>query len=423
MKRVLITLAVVLGLVAVLAASVLKGRQERGEEVYAEEAVRRPITRVVKASGAIDARVTVDLSAHVVAKIEKLYVEEGDEVKAGEPFLELEKEAFTAAVENARARLRRAGARVRQAEVELSEADSRLRRTRRLAEEGIMSDEELETAELRKESAELQLEQDRETVAQARADLEKALDDFGKTTIYSPIDGRVVDLDAEEGEVVVSGVMNNPATKIATVADLSELLAEVDVDENEIVAVEVGQPVTVEVDAVSDRSYSGRVVEVGSSGFTRPGQGDVTFFEVEVLLDDPDPTLRPGMSVRAEIEVASHDDAVVVPIQAVVERSPRDESSPGSDDATPAADAALDDEEEPVEVVYGVEDGTARRREVETGLSTVTHVEILSGLAAGERVVTGPFRTLRDLEDGDRVEIEDPSSDRAGDEDEEDDDA
>lgn len=415
MKRALIAVAVILGLVAVVAASLWKDRQERGEEVYVEGSVRRPITRVVKASGAIDARVTVDLSAHVVAKIETLYVEEGDEVTAGEPFLELEKEAFTAAVENARARLRRAEARVRQAEVELAEADSRLRRTRRLAAEGIMSDEELETAQLRKESAELQLEQDREAVAQARADLEKALDDFGKTTIYSPIDGRVVDLDAEEGEVVVSGVMNNPATKIATVADLSELLAEVDVDENEIVAVEVGQPVTVDVDAVSDRSYAGRVVEVGSSGFTRPGQGDVTFFEVEVLLDEPDPTLRPGMSVRAEIEVASHDDAVVVPIQAVVERSPEEVS-------TPAEDVSFD-EEEPVEVVYVVEDGTARRREVDTGLSTVTHVEILSGLEGGERVVTGPFRTLRDLEDGDLVEVEDQESGGAGDEDEEGDDA
>lgn len=421
MKRVLITLLVVIALAAVVVATLLQERGERAEEVYAEEAVRRTITRTVRASGEIDARVTVDLSAHVVAKIEELYVEEGEEVVAGQPFLELEKEAFTAAVESWRAQLHQAESRVRQAEVELADAQVRLRRAERLMAEGIVSQEDLDSAKLRKESAELRLEEQRDSVAHARANLEKALDDFGKTTIYSPISGRVVSLEAEEGEVVVSGVMNNPATKIATVADLSELLAEIDVDENEIVAVEVGQPVEVRVDAVADRTYSGRVVEVGSSGFIRPGQGDVTFFEVDVLLDEPDQALRPGMSVRADVEVASHDDAVVVPIQAVVSRE-RPASAAGStgsvdsadgrstESAAPAAEAE-DGEPEPAEVVYVIEDGVARRRDVETGLSTVTHVEIVSGLDGGEMVVTGPFRTLRDLEDGDPVTPEDQPED------------
>jgi HlyD family secretion protein len=400
MKKVLIGAVVLLALGAIVFASLRGSRGERGERVYAEPAARRDITQVVKASGDVQARVSVDLSAHVVAKIERLYVEEGDAVAAGQPFAELEKEAFQSAVDSAAAQLGQTRTGVRQAEVDLADAEVRLARARRLAAEGIVPEEELDAARLRRESAELSLAEARDRVASAQANLQKARDDLGKTTIYSPIAGRVVDLNAEEGEVVVSGMMNNPATKIATVADLGELLAELDVDENEIVHVELGQRVEVTVDAVGDRTFHGRVVEVGSSGYTRPGQGDVRFFRVKALLEDADPRLRPGMSLRAEIAVAAHEGALVVPIQAVTERDP--EEAEAEEAPAPVAARA---EEEPVQVVFVVEEGVARRREVETGLSTVTDVEVLSGLTEGEMAVTGPYRTLRDLEDGDRVRI------------------
>jgi len=418
-KKALIGLVVVAGLALIVWASLRKGEGKRGETVYATTAVQRSITRTVKASGEIDARVTVDLSAHVVAKVETLYVKEGQEVKAGQPILELEQDTFKAAVESWQAQLRQAQSAAQQAEVELADAKTRMKRMDRLTDEGIVATEDVDSARLREESARLQLDQARDQVEYTQANLTKALDDLSKTTIYSPIDGRVVSLNAEPGEVVVSGLMNNPATKIATIADLSELLAELDVDENEIVAVQLGQPVSVTVDAVADRKLHGKVTEVGSSGYTLPGQGDVTFFKVDVLLDQPDEDLRPGMSVRAEIQVATHDDAVVVPIEAVVERDPKKaEASDGSDDsaedaedgeatATVAtAEAGRAGETEPVEVVYVVQDGVAHRHEVETGISTVTDVEIVSGLAAGDTVVTGPFRTLRDLSDGDPVHIE-----------------
>jgi HlyD family secretion protein len=405
MKRWLIGALVLLALAVVIVASIRGSRSEQGVRVYAEPVVRDAITQVVKASGEVQARVSVDLSAHVVAKIEKLYVKEGDAVRAGQPFLELEKQAFTAAVESWQAQLRQARTQVRQAEVALADAEVKLKRARRLAEEGIIAPEQLEATELARTSSQLTLQEARDRVANTQANLTKALDDLGKTTIYAPISGRVVDLSAEEGEVVVSGVMNNPATKIATVADLSELLAELDVDENEIVDVKVGQPVTVTVDAVQGRTYRGEVVEVGSSGSTRAGQGDVTFFEVDVLLEDADQRLRPGMSVRAEIEVAQSEDALVVPVQAVVEREI-------GGDAEAEADRDQGNSEgkatgEPVSVVFVVADGKAVRRSVETGLSTVTQVEVTSGVEEGEQVVTGPFRTLRDLEDGAAVRVVD----------------
>jgi HlyD family secretion protein len=418
MKKALIGTVAVLALGAIVFASLRGTRRERGDRVYAEAAARRDITQVVKASGGIRARVSVDISAHVVAKIERLYVKEGDTVRAGQPFLELERQAFTAAADSWQAQLRQARTGVRQAEVDLADAEVKLRRGRRLTAEGIVSGEALEAAELERTSAELRLEQAREAVEQAQANLAKALDDLSKTTIAAPVSGRVVELNAEEGEVVVSGMMNNPATRIATVADLSELLAELDVDENEVVRVAVGQPVTVTVDAVPDRSYRGRVVEVGSSGSTRAGQGDVTFFGVDVLLDDADERLRPGMSVRAEIEVAARDDALVVPIQAVVEREPeaRDEPGDGGDEAPVAVRGGGERTVE--EVVFVVADGKARRRRVATGLSTVTDVEITAGLEAGEQVVTGPFRTLRDLDDGDAVRVVEEDEEEEDEEDE-----
>ncbi len=408
MKRALIGIGVAAVLALVVFFSIRSARTEKGVKVYAEAATRSGITQVVKASGEIQPRLSVDISAHVVAKIEKLYVDEGDRIQAGKKFLELEKDTYQASVESWRAQVRQAATGVHQAEVSLADAEVKLQRMHHLAEEGIATTEQLEAAELTKTSAGLTLEAQHDALRNAKANLSKAEDDLAKTTIYAPITGRVVQLNAHEGEVVVSGLMNNPATKIATVADLSEILAELDVDENEIVDVHLDQQVTVTVDAVSGKTYRGRVIEVGNSGYSKAGQGDVTFFKVKVLLDEADPALRPGMSVRAEIQVATHPDALVVPVQAVLERPPAESEKPAAGEAAQAGaeKPAAAGSETPVQVLFVVAGGKAERRRVTTGLSSVTQVEITSGLEAGEQVVTGPFRTLRDLEDGAAVRID-----------------
>lgn len=400
MKKILIVLAVLLALGALVFASVVRGGAPKGKKVYAQKAELRDISRIVKASGELDARVRVNLSAHVVAKIEKLFVEEGDEVRAGQPFLELEREAFLANRDQWLAQLRQTQTAVRQAEVDLADARLKLERARRLNQDGVVSQQDLEAATLRLRSAELDLDSRGEAVRQAQASLDKAQDDLGKTTLYAPITGRVTELNAEAGEVVVSGTMNNSASRIAVIADLSEILAEISVDENDIVDVQVGQKVVLRVDAVADREYQGEVVEVGSSGFSRANQPDVTFFRVKVLLTDADGRLRPGMSVRAEIETATHPSVVVVPVEAVVERKPE-----GSDADTRNA--------ERTKVVYLFEDGKVVERAVTLGLSDVTHVELTAGVANGDNVVIGPFRTLRDLRPGEAVYLGSEKADRA----------
>ena len=392
MKRILIIVAGLLVLGGILAASMKAGSAKKGVRVYAEAAARRDIQQVVKATGEINPRIKVNISAHVVAKIEKLFVNEGDWIEKGQPFLRLEQNVFVADRDQWAAQLRSAETAVRRQEVALADAASKLRRAQLLYAGGSFTAEQLENAQLAERSARLQLEEARDLVSQDRANLLRAQTDLGKTVIYAPISGQVIALNAKEGEVVVSGTMNNAASVIGTIADMSEVLAEVDVDETEIVQVQPGQRAELKVDAVPKRVYHGKVTEVGSSGYNRSSQPDVTFFKVKVLLDDSDRHLRSGMSVRAEIETQADKGALVVPIQAVVERPP--------------LGASRGDE---VKVVFVVAGGKAHQRKVDTGISDETRVEVVTGLRPGEQVVTGPYRSLRDLKDGDPVRIGTPA--------------
>lgn len=397
MKKIVIGVLVAVVLAGIVFASIRAQGREKGAKVYAEAVARREVAQIVKASGELEPRVKVNISAHVIGKIDRLYVEEGDRIERGKPFLRLEQQAFIAQRDQWAAQLSNARTAVQQAQVSLADSRIKLNRAQRLSGEGIATREQLEAAQLAETSAKLRLDEARETVHQTQANLTKAQDDLSKTTIYAPLSGRVIALNAKEGEVVVSGTMNNPASVIGTIADMSEILATVDVDETEIVNVRPGQPAVLKVDAVPAKEYHGKVVEVGSSGFNRPQQPDVTFFKVKILLDDADPDLRASMSVRAEIHTAAHPDAVVVPIQAVVERRPL-----GGDGKPAAGNGGKQDE---VKVVFVIENGKARQRPVQTGISDETHVELLAGPKPGEQVVTGPYRTLKDLKNGDAVHV------------------
>ena len=415
LKRWLIAVGVVAVLGVIVFASI-RSRAAEGTKVYTEPVGRRDMVARVKASGEIDPRVKVKISAHVIGRIEKLFVKEGDRIEAGQPFLELEQTGFVAARDQSAALLQSAETAVRQAEVDLADARRQERRAVELSAEGIITQEQLDAAHLRATSAELNLDRARDGVRQARAALDKARDDLAKTTIFAPLAGRVIELNAEEGEVVVSGTMNNPASVIGTIADLSELLAVVDVDETEIVDVALGQEATVDVDAVPGTTYHGQVVEVGSSGYAKPRQPDVTYFRVKVLIADADDGLRPGMSARVAIRTAGHDGVLAVPIQSVVERPPAGAAekatagapSAAGEKATAAATPAGD--KEPEKVVFVVAAGKAKRLAVATGIADTTHVEITSGLAGGEEVVTGPYRSLRDLKDGEAVRVTTPEA-------------
>jgi HlyD family secretion protein len=405
-KKLIIGLLVVAALAGIVFASLRAQGHDKGETIYAAVVERRELAQVVKATGELQPRIQVNISAHVVGKIDKLYVQEGDRIGKGKPFLHLEEQAFLALRDQWAAQLRSSQTAVQQAKVSLADAQIKLARAQKLKTEGILTQTDLETAQLAETSARLALDSANENVGQSNANLVKAQDDLTKTTIYSPIDGRVIALNAKEGEVVITGTMNNPGSVIGIIADMADINAEVDVDETEIVNIRIGQQAVLRVDALPGKEYKGKVIEVGSSGYNRTNQPDITFFKVKVLLDHPDDSLRARMSVRAEISTAAHPNTLTVPIQAVVEREDEGNTKGAGKDGQASKSHKV------VFVITGGKTaGKAHMRTVETGLSDETNVELTAGIKAGEQVVTGPYRTLRDLKDGAAVQVSQSTED------------
>ena len=399
MKRGLIIGGAVL-LIAVIVVASIRSGGAKGEKVYVEPAATRTIEAVVNAPGQIDPKVKVNISAHIVGKIEKLYFLEGDRVKRGQRLVELEKHIYVAQRDRLQAELASRRVEVRRSQAALATAEAAFQRAQSLSRQGIQAQELFDQARLGYDNAQAGLASARQGVAQAEAGLRQAAEDLSRTTIVSPIDGKVVQLNAHEGEVVVTGTMNNPGSVIAVIADLSQILVEAEVGETEVVGVKLNQQAKVKVDAIPDREYKGHVVEIGSSAAVRQGAGaGIRYFKVKVAIDDADDRLRPGMTSQVSIVTSSAPNATVVPIQSVVERVP----------GTKAADeSSEEDSAKPkkkyVFVVRGKKDDeTAKQVEVQTGISDATHVVIVSGVKAGDPVVTGPFRTLKKLDDAAKV--------------------
>ena len=395
MKRRLIIGVVVL-VVAVIVIASIRGGGPEGERVYVEPAAKRTVEAVVTAPGQIDPKVKVNISAHIVGKIERLYFNEGDEVKRGQKLVDLEKHLYVAQRDRYAAELASRRVEVQRARAALATAEASHRRAQALNAQGIQAAELFDQSRLALENARAGLAAAQQGVQQAQAGLRQASEDLSRTTIVSPLDGKVVQLNAREGEVVVTGTMNNPGSVIAVIADLSQILVEAEVGETEVVAVSVGPPAKFKVDAIADREYHGRVVEIGSSAAVRQGASAVRYFKVKIAIEDADDRLRPGMTSQVSIVTSSAPDTVAVPIQAVVERVPGAKAGDESEE---------DDETAKKKYVFLARDGKAKQVEVTTGISDTTHVVILSGIAAGDPVITGPFRTLKKLNDGDTVHV------------------
>jgi HlyD family secretion protein len=393
-KRWLIIGGAAVLLIVIVVASI-RGGGNKGEKVYTEPAVKKTIESIVTAPGEIDPRVKVNISAHIVGKIEKLYFEEGDRVKRGQKLVELEKYLFVAERDRARAALASQRVEVQRTKAGLETAEAAYRRAQNLSKQGIQAQELFDQARLSYDNAVAAVASAQQGVNEAEAALRQAEENLSRTTILSPIDGKVVQLNAHEGEVVVTGTMNNPGSVIAVIADLSEILAEAEVGETEVVSIKLGQPATINVDAVPDHEYKGHVEEIGSSAGVRQGAGaGIRFFAVKVAIEDPDDRLRPGMTSQVAIVTSRAPDVVTVPIQSVVERVPGEKAN------------ASDSSDKPKkQYVFLVKDGKAKQVEVTTGISDATHVAIQSGVKVDQQVVSGPFRTLKKLNDGDLVDV------------------
>ncbi len=404
MKKPLIAIGVLVVLALVIWAS-LRDSGPRGTGVEVQAAELRTISSRVKATGEITPEKRVEISAKVVGEIISLPVVEGQQVEAGQLLLEIERDLYEAARNQARAALRQAEVSVRRQEVQLADANRNMRRTTELIADGLVSQEALDTSQLAVDTAAVELEAQQHAVEQYRSALQRAEDDLARTTIRSPMAGTVIQLDAEKGETVVPGSTNLPGSVIMTIADMSVLLAEVEVSEVDVVSVALGQEAEVTVDALGSEPQKGHVVEIATSGRRDATQGTIRF-RVKVALVDPDPALRPAMTAKVDILTATTENTVTVPIQAVVRRTVDD----GGEEVEGTAAKGLEESD----VVYLIADGKAAARKVATGISDQLYVEISEGLEAGDEVIVGPYRTLKGLHAGDAVKIEGKKEDEKG---------
>ena len=396
MKKPIIILLVVVIVVVIFLVSLLSDR-DKGIEVYQYTVEKRDLMSIVSASGIIEPRVKVNISSNVIGEIVKLSVKEGQGVNKGDFLLQIDPQQYEAEVKRLEAYLKMSEIKVEQAEVNLRDARNNLERVKSLFQNEFVSQMELEAAQVKYDSAEVQLKSAREEVAQARASLERVEDQLDKTTFTAPMSGIVSKLNAEEGETVVTGTMNNPGTVIMTIADMSEVLSTVNVDETEITKIRLTQRATVAVDAVEGKEYQGEVVDIATSATK---EGDVSVFQVKIALESPDQNLRPGMTSRAKIETDFRSDIFAVPLQSVVEREIEADGE--------------GKKKEKKDVVFLIEANKAKMVQVVTGISDDTDVEIISGIEEGDRIITGPYRNLRNLKDGDMVKVKEEETKEEG---------
>jgi HlyD family secretion protein len=388
-KKLLIVLGVVLILAVVVIAN-MQARREKTVKVTIDKAKKQDLTSIISASGEIKPKKSINISAQVPGRIIKIGVIEGQEVKAGDFLLKLDSTQYEAIADRDQNFIRAANADLIQSEARLQRDKGSFERQKKLFADDLISEDQLEAAQAQFDVSTAQVNAIRFQIKQAEASLKSTLDNLSKTTYNSPIDGVITSLRVEEGEVAIIGTMNNPGTVLLTIADLSVMEVEVEVDETDVVGVALGQAAKIRVDAFPDTVFEGKVTEIGSSALQTATSGVSTQeskdFKVVVTLENPSQRLKPGLSASADIVVAERKQALAVPISSLVLRDKE-----GAD-----KNAAAKEEEG----VYTVENGRVKFVPVGKGIAGGMMIEIVSGLNEGQELVTGPYASLRELKDG-----------------------
>jgi HlyD family secretion protein len=382
-------LLLVIGLVVLVVAVPLVNASLRGTasvEVQVEKLAPRSIQSSVLASGKLVHEEEVKLTTEEIGRVTAIHVEEGAKVTAGQLVLQIDDQRLRAAVDQNEASVRMQEIAIQRRQLEVENLRTQWERMRGLNERKLIDEDSFVTATNNLEISEVDLQSSRESLQQARAQLDQAQDRLSKTRVYSPIDGTVTTLDIKVGETAISSSTNIPGSSLMTIANPASIHTEVNVDEADIANVTIGQMARVFAIAYPDQPVDGVVDSIAVSAKVAEGQQGQSFAIKIRLLDPEKITLRPGMTCRAEIFTATKDDAVAVPIQAILVE----------EDLT-ANETSRD--------VFVVRGGRVSKIAVEVGLSDDTYQQIVSGLSVGDEVVTGPDRVLRALEDGDRVTI------------------
>lgn len=383
----------VIGVIAVIIFFNLQSQREKSIRVTVEKVHREDLVSVISASGEVKPKKNVNISSQIAGRVIKIWVEEGQQVKEGDILLKLESTQYEANADRDRAQIQSLRADLIRAEAVKNRDEGFYERQKKLFDAKLISTETLESAKANYEISKANYDAIVFQIRQAQASLQSTLDILKKTEYYAPIGGIITSLRVEEGETALVGTMNNPGTVLMTIADLSVMEVEVEVDETDVVGVKIGQASDVKIDAYPDETISGTVTEIGSSALQTISAADESRdFKVVVTLENPPPDLKPGLSASADIVIAEKEGVLAVPISALVLR----EKSPDSTNT----------ERNQEEGIYIVQDSRVKFVPIKKGIMGELMIEIQSGLEEGQDVVVGPYSALRLLKDGILIKAE-----------------
>lgn len=404
-KRILWIGAAVLIVGGVVGAMALRGRGDKTMEVQTAKVARQKIVQKVSATGKIQPKTQVKISADVSAKIKRLAVVEGQWVTKGAFLAELDRERYVAAVENNEAAVSSAQANAMLVRQNMDKAEKEFARSKEMLARALESQADFDTKQAAYQVEVARYKSANDQVEQAKAALKQARVDLSKTTIYAPMSGTVSELNKEEGEITLGSQFQEDV--IMVIADLSEMEVQVNVDENDIVSLAKGQEADIEVDALLGHPLKGVVYEIASSAnVSATGTTEQkTEFEIKISIIDPPKTLRPGMTASADIITKVNDNALSVPLQSVAVRTV-DQLTMKGEKRKDAEKRFHADRDGFVEIVFVIEKGKAVAKQVETGIQSDDLIEVLKGLDEGAEVVSGSYRAIsKDLENGAAVAI------------------
>lgn len=399
-KKKIILFSAIAFIVIIVVLAALKKNGNQKTTVQTEICGRQDIVEIVTATGKIQPKTQVKISADVAAKITNLTVKEGDWVEKGDLLVRLDQERYVAALEQTEAAFRSAKADANLAKENFSKSEKDFQRTKKLFEQDLESQAMYDQVYSNMQIQKARYQSAQELVDQAQAAVKQAKDNLSKTTIYAPMAGTISALYKEVGEIALGSQFQEDVIMI--VSDLSMMEALVNVDENDIVKVSLQDSATVEIDALSDKTFHGVVREIASSANVS-GLGTTdqkTEFEVKLAIMDSVDELRPGMTASADIVIETRDSTLCVPIQCVTVRTPEQlgcgtaKAGSGVEADSVSQPRYRPDKDGYVPVVFVVRDDVARVVQVETGIQSETLIEILSGVAEGEQIVTGSYRAI-----------------------------
>lgn len=443
-KKIIIIVLGILVALAIVGFSV--NQSQKGlVTVQTGKVVKQDIASYVTASGEIKPKLQVNVGANAFGRITKLFVKEGEKVKRGEILAQLENIQSASDVAAAKATLEssitdeaaaRENLKTLQATLASSTADNAQKkqdfeRNASLYKAGLISTADYETKKSAYQVSSATVDQDKARVSQAQAQLESAQghvtgaraslthssDVLSKTVYDAPFDGVVTYIPVHEGETVVMGIQNSPGSTLMTLADMSVITAEVQVDETDIVNVKLGQIADVTIDAIPGKTFKGEVTEIGDNAIVRStglatsqstsSSQEAKDFKVVVTLKDPPENIRPGLSTTAKITTGTKSNALTIPIQALVLRDKDDIEAQNNSKGQqqPVADSMKKKEE--VQGVFVVlPNKKAEFRKVETGITGSTDIEVKSGLKENEEIITGAYKVLRTIKNNTSVKID-----------------